>query len=154
MTKNLFLIAAIAVLLLVVAFVAMPQAAADGEAVCYGALGGAMRVAGDGCTYVFESGSRMRMQPHTVAVADGGVISAAYGPQSVTLAANATATITTTGYVAGDILMLYNPSPTYTLTIADSGTAKLSSAIALAENDWAELWFDGTNWIQTGESDN
>lgn len=147
----------LAVLLLLAAafgLAAVKTAEAQYNTACYTAQGGATQVAASGCTYVFESGSRMRLQPHTLAITNGTVIASAYGAQTLSMSVDSTATITTTGYVAGDILMLYNPSPTYTLTVADSGTAKLSSAISLGANDWAELWFDGTNWVQTGESNN
>jgi hypothetical protein len=158
MKNSIFSVAIAVMLLLVVGFglaaITTIDVGAAGEPACYGAQGGTMRVAGEGCTYVFESGSRVREEPHTLPITNGTVIAAAYGVQTLSMSVNSTATITTTGYVAGDVLGLYNPSPTYTLTIVDSGTAKLSSAIALAENDWAELWFDGTNWVQTGESNN
>jgi len=51
-------------------------------------------------------------------------------------------------------LKFYNNSPTYTLTIEDSSPVMASGNISLAQYDWAELWFDGSYWVQTGESDN
>jgi len=147
----------LAVMLLVAAafgLAAVNSADAQYNTACYTAQGGEMQVAGSGCTYVFESGSRLREQPATLVITNGTEIGSVYGLQSVSMAVNSTATITTAGYVAGDILKFYNPSPTYTLTIADSGSVEASGNIALAQYDWAALWFDGSSWIQTGESDN
>jgi|GEM_PF-5549760 len=133
---------------------AIRTADAQYNTTCYTAQGGAMQVAGSGCTYVFESGSRVRAQPATLAITNGTEIGSVYGVQLVSMSVNSTATITTTGYVAGDSLKFYNNSPTYTLTIEDSSPVMASGNISLAQYDWAELWFDGSYWVQTGESDN
>lgn len=110
-------------------------------------------VAGNGCTYTFESGSRVQRQPRYLSLANGGVISNTYNVQLITLTAAATATITTTGYITGDTLSLVNGS-NYTLLIADSDPVKASGNISLGQYDTADLWFNGSYWIQTGESDN
>ena len=127
------------------------QASAQNTA-CYARQGGATMVAGSGCTYLFQSGSNLQQQATAVAVADGDTIINA-GIVQVTLTAAATASLTSTGYTAGDSIRVVNAS-TYTLTIPDSDPAKLSSAAALGQYDVADFWFDGTYWLQTGESNN
>ena len=143
-----------AFLALLLALYALPQqTGAQGNTPCYGTQGGAAMVAGSGCTYTFESGSRVQGQPTTLVLTNGATISNSYNVQLVSISAAATTTITTTGYITGDRLSLINGS-NYTLTIADSDPVKASSAIALGQYDTADLWFSGSYWIQTGESDN
>lgn len=127
------------------------QAAAQNTA-CYAQQGGATMVAGSGCTYLFESGSNLQQQSTALDVSDGDTIENA-GILQVTLTAAATASLTSTGYTAGDFIRVINAT-TYTLTIPDSDPAKLSSAASLGQYDTADFWFDGTYWIQTGESNN
>lgn len=149
------ILAAFMALLLALYALPQPDAGAQGNTPCYGSQGGAEMVAGDGCTYTFESGSRVKSQPRTLAVTNGDVISNVYGVQNVTMTSAATVTLaTTTTYVTGDVLMFYNASPSGTLTIADSDPVKASGNIALGQYDTASLWYDGTYWVQTGESDN
>lgn len=140
---------------LLLAMYALPQppAGAQGNTPCYGTQGGAEMVAGNGCTYAFQSGSRVQGQPTTLVLTNGATISNSYNVQLVSISAAATTTITTTGYITGDHLSLINGS-NYTLTIADSDPVKASGAIALGQYDTADLWFSGSYWIQTGESDN
>lgn len=140
-------------LILAIVLMSLTGLAAAQNTACYGEQGGGSVVAGSGCTYSFLSGSRIVEKPNTLVLANGGVISNSYGVVAVTLTAAATATITTTGYVSGDRLKFYNPT-TYTLTIADSAPVYASGNIALGQYDWAELWFNGSGWVQTGESDN
>ena len=145
-----------AFLALLLALYALPQqTGAQGNTPCYGSQGGAEMVAGNGCTYTFEAGSRQKNQSNSLTVTNGEVISNVYGVQRISMTSAATVTLaTTTTYVTGDTLIFYNASPSGTLTIADSDPVKASGAIALGQYDTASLWYDGTYWIQTGESDN
>jgi hypothetical protein len=143
----------LAVALFAASLAALGQMSANAQnTACYARQGGATMVAGSGCTYLFESGSNLQQQPTALAVSDGDTIESA-GILQVTLTAAATATLTSTGYTAGDFIRLVNVT-THTLTIPDSDPAKLSSAASLGEYDTADFWFDGTYWIQTGESNN
>jgi len=73
--------------------------------------------------------------------------------QPLSSAGAVTVALSASGYTAGSLLVLINTSNT-TILISDTGTTKASSAVSLAQYDAALLWFDGTNWIQIGESDN
>lgn len=134
---------------------------AQNQTACYGTQGGALNVAASGCEYEFQAGSvidtqgnaRQLVQPASLVITDGQVISNVYGLQRVTMTVDATATLTTTGYITGDVLSFYNVT-TPTLTIADADPVKASGDIALGQYDVAALWFDGSYWIQTGEGNN
>lgn len=64
-----------------------------------------------------------------------------------------TASLAASGYAAGTLLTLINTSNT-TIVFTDTGTLKASGNVSLGQYDAALFWFDGTNWIQIGESDN
>jgi hypothetical protein len=153
---NIFRIAttlALALVLFIAALASLNHLPANAQnTACYARQGGATMVAGSGCTYLFESGSNLQQQPAALDVADGDTIQNA-GIVQVTLTAAATASLTSTGYTAGDSLRLVNASD-FTLIIPDSDPAKLSSAASLGQYDTADFWFDGTYWYQTGESNN
>ena len=137
------------------------DASAQNQTVCYGTQGGALYVAASGCEYEFQAGSVTDVQGNSrtlegaasLAITDSQVISSVYGLQRVSMTVASTATITTTGYITGDVLSLYNVTAPV-LTIVDSDPVKASGDIALGQFDTADLWFDGSYWIQTGESNN
>ena len=62
-------------------------------------------------------------------------------------------TPTVTIGTAGDVVVLINTSAN-TINIADSGTMKLASAVALGQYDTLTLWCDGTNWLQIATANN
>jgi len=62
-------------------------------------------------------------------------------------------TPTVTVGTAGDMVVLINTSAN-TINIADSGTMKLASAVALGQYDTLTLWCDGTNWLQIATANN
>ena len=69
-------------------------------------------------------------------------------------AAGAVGTIvTTTGFTAGDLLILANIG-TQTITISDTGVMALSSNAALGPADSVTLVYSGTGWIEIGEGAN
>lgn len=155
------LIALVMLMGVVMLFGGVSPAGAQNQTACYGTQGGALNVAASGCEYEFQAGSvidtqgnaRQLVQPASLVITDGQVISNVYGLQRVTMTVDATATLTTTGYITGDVLSFYNVT-TPTLTIADADPVKASGDIALGQYDVAALWFDGSYWIQTGEGNN
>lgn len=88
-----------------------------------------------------------------ISATNGGVITATGTYQPIESAGTVTPTIETSGFTAGDLLVLINTANT-TINIVDSGTAKLSAAAALGQYDSLILWFDGTNWIEISRSNN
>lgn len=54
---------------------------------------------------------------------------------------------------AGDLLLLYNTADT-TITITDTGTAKLAGDAGLGQHDALLLIYDGAHWIELARSDN
>ncbi len=61
--------------------------------------------------------------------------------------------VTTTGFTAGDLLILANIG-LQTITISDTGVMALSSDAALGPADSVTLVFSGTGWIEIGEGAN
>lgn len=88
-----------------------------------------------------------------ISCTDGGVITPTGTYQPLQSAGTVTPTVTTSGVATGTLLVLVNTSAT-TVNLPDSGTMMLSGAAALGQHDSLVLWFDGTNWIQVGGSDN
>ena len=86
-------------------------------------------------------------------VTDGAVFTptATYCP--ITAGSEVTPTVSTSGYVSGDLLILINEG-TNTINLADSGTMMLTAAWAADQYDLLALWFDGTNWIELSRADN
>jgi|TARA_Y100000310_G_scaffold117707_1_gene116451 hypothetical protein len=73
--------------------------------------------------------------------------------QAIKAAGEVTPTVETSGYTAGDELILWNNSA-QTINLADSGTMKLSAAWAATQDDVLRLRFDGTNWLEESRSAN
>lgn len=86
-------------------------------------------------------------------VTDGTAFTPTGTYQPITAAGAVTPTVSTTGFSAGDLLVLINTGSN-AITLADSGTAKLASAAALGQYDSITLIFDGTNWIEFSRSNN
>lgn len=108
----------------------------------------------DGATGVFTTALGVAITPQTaISVTDASVITPTGSIQPLTSAGNVTATLDLGLLNAGSVLILYNNSNT-TIAITDTGTIKLSSNISLDQYDSAQLYYDGTNVIQLGESDN
>lgn len=91
-----------------------------------------------------------------VAVTPGGTVTPLGSYQPITAAASGTGTSTIAGCAsgtAGERVTFVNTSAN-TITFTDTGTLKLSGNAALGQYDDLILICDGTNWIQTGKTDN
>lgn len=62
-------------------------------------------------------------------------------------------TMYTTGFTAGDLVILVNEGAN-AITITDTGTTMLTGNIALGQYDSLTLLFDGTNWVEVSASNN
>lgn len=113
-------------------------------------VGGALSTTGANVTGTFA-----RVTPSTViTVTAAGVITPTASFQKITAAGVITdATLSTTGFTAGDTLTIENTGSN-SITILDSGAVKLAGNAALGQYDSLRAMFDGTNWIETGRSDN
>jgi hypothetical protein len=67
---------------------------------------------------------------------------------------NTTVTLATGSAATGDYLWLTNLSPTYTVTIADTGATAGGSTRALADNDVIGFIYTGNEWAEAFFSDN
>lgn len=63
------------------------------------------------------------------------------------------ATLAASGFTAGDVVTIVN-NGSNSITILDTGTAKLASDAALGQYDSLRVIFDGTNWVQISRGDN
>lgn len=88
-----------------------------------------------------------------ISVTDNATVTPTGSYQPLESAGWVTASLSTSGYSPGTVLTLINTANT-TVTFTDTGTLKSSGNVNLGQYDAAQFWFDGTNWIQTGESDN
>lgn len=139
------------------------------------ASGGEIEVQSGG-TVDFQSGATVGLDAVTVAgtitQSDGDLIvaddirvtaqteisvtnGAAFAPTGTyqPIAAASEVTPTVTVGTAGNIVVLVN-TETNVINLADSGTAKLTAAVALGQYDSITLLSDGTNWIEISRADN
>ena len=82
-----------------------------------------------------------------ISITTGGTITPTGSFQLLESAGNVGAALSVSGYTTGDFLLLTNTSNT-TITITDTGTAKLESNWAGSQYDQLLLIFDGTNWLE------
>jgi len=94
----------------------------------------------------------LRVTAQTVITVTNGAAFTATGTYQGILSAEEV-TPTLAAGAEGDLLVLINKGSN-TINLADSGTQKLSAAVALGPDDSLTLWSDGTNWIETCRSDN
>jgi hypothetical protein len=95
-----------------------------------------------------------RIVPQTsITLTDAGVLTPTGSYQPVTAAGNVTVTLATSGISSGMWLVIQNQA-NVTVVITDASTTKGSGNLSMGEDDSATLIFDGTDWIQLGESDN
>jgi len=88
-----------------------------------------------------------------ITVTNGATFTPTATYQGIQAASEVTPVVSTSGYTAGDVLVLINVG-SETINLADSGTAKLSTDWAAGQDDVLALWFDGTNWVETSSSNN
>lgn len=100
------------------------------------------------------AGTDLRLSEQSlITVTNGAAFTPTGSYQPITAAGEVTPTISTGGGTTGDLLVLVNEGSN-TINIADSGTAKLSTALALGQFDTIVLIFDDTNWIELTRADN
>jgi hypothetical protein len=87
----------------------------------------------------------------TLTVTDATAFAPTGAYQPITAASEVTPTVTVAD--AGTVVMITNVA-TYTVNLADTGTAKLTAAAALGQYDTITLLSDGTNWIEVSRTDN
>ena len=87
-----------------------------------------------------------------ISLTDGAAFTPTASFQPIQSAGTVTPTITA-GFAAGTILVLENASNT-TINLADSGSLKLTGALALGQFDTLALISDGVNWIELSTSNN
>jgi len=106
-------------------------------------------------TTTLSVGTKMKLTAGSVVTCTNGTGGCAptSSYQPVTAAGAVGATIATTGWSAGQMLVMVNTG-TNAITITDTGTTMLSGNIALGQYDSLWLIFDGTNWIMLGTSNN
>jgi len=108
----------------------------------------------DGATGTFSHAGFDIDTPSTaISVTNNATITPTASYQPLSSAGTVTASLSTSGIVTGAVLMLVNTTNT-TIILTDTGTLKASGNVSLGQYDAAQFSFDGTNWIQTGESDN
>ena len=88
-----------------------------------------------------------------ISVTNGATFTPTGSYQPITSAGTVTPTISTSGYTAGEWLVITNESAT-TVNFADSGTLMLNTARAMGQYDVLGLLFDGTNWLEQYFNDN
>jgi hypothetical protein len=88
------------------------------------------------------------------ACADSTPITATGTYQPISATANLTScTLATTGFTAGDVLVLTNVV-TWTIGISDTGTTMLNADRELGQYDTLVTLFDGTNWLELSFTNN
>ena len=114
----------------------------------------------DGVTYLdagaIISGSHLTLEGSPVAqtITDGTEDIAPTTSYHLLTAGGAVAnTMSVSGYSKGDVVILVNEAA-QTITITDTGTTMLSATYGMAQYDTLSLLFDGTNWLETGRSNN
>ena len=91
-----------------------------------------------------------------LSISDDGVITptGTYQPLTTTGGSEVNAiTMSVSGFQTGDLTILVNEY-TNNIAVSDTGTTMLSGDTTLGQHDTLTLLFDGTNWLEVGQTNN